>query len=79
MGSAGWIDSFTWSVRHSAHQQLALFDPASPWAPNTLTFVDGQWAYCPAGERNGHEWRETEARPYADVRDEVEERIRSRL
>ena len=59
------------------HQQLALFNSASPWAPNTLTFVEGKWAYCPAGGPGPHEWRETEPRTYADVRDEVGERIRS--
>ncbi len=59
------------------HQQMALFNSDSPWAPNVLTFVDGKWAYCPAGERSPHEWRETEARTYGEVRSEVEERIRS--
>ena len=60
------------------HQQLTLFDSASPWAPNTLTFIEGKWAYCPAGERGAHEWLETEARPYPELRDEVAERIRVR-
>jgi hypothetical protein len=59
------------------HQQLVLFDSAATWAPNTLTFIEGNWAYCPAGERVAHEWLETQPRPYADLRDEVEERIRS--
>jgi len=59
------------------HQQPALFDSASAWAPNTLTLVETKWAYCPAGERDGHDWRQTEARLYAQLRDEAEERIRS--
>jgi hypothetical protein len=59
------------------HQQLALFDSASAWAPNVLTFNEGRWSYCPAGEPTGHEWRETEPRPYEQVRGEVEQRIRS--
>ena len=61
----------------SGHQQVPLFDSASSWSPNTLTFIEGEWAYCPAGERSGHNWRVVEARRYADLRDEVEQRIRS--
>ncbi|TMC71756.1 MAG: hypothetical protein E6J13_06625 [Chloroflexi bacterium] len=60
------------------HQQLALFDSASSWAPNSLTFIDGEWAYCPAGKPDRHEWRPVEARRYEEIRDEVEERVRTR-
>ena len=60
------------------HQQLALFNSAAPWAPNSLTFVEGKWAYCPAGEPGAHEWRETEPRTYAEVRDEVDARVRTK-
>ena len=61
----------------TGHQQIGLFDSTSPWSPNTLTFFEGSWAYCPAGERDGHEWRSVQAKPYADVREEIEGRIRS--
>ena len=60
------------------HQQLALFNSEAPWAPNSLTFVEGKWAYCPAGEPSSNEWRETEPRTYAEVRDEVDARVRSK-
>lgn len=59
------------------HQQLALFDSMSAWAPNVLTFNQGRWSYCPAGEASGHRWQELQPRPYEEIRGEVEERIRS--
>jgi hypothetical protein len=59
------------------HQQLGLFDSTSTWAPNVLTFYEGRWSYCPAGERSGHRWNEVSPRPYEELRDEIQKRIES--
>ena len=57
------------------HQQPPLFDRAASWAPNTLTFREGAWAYCPMGAPDGHRWVEVPDRPFEEVRDEMEHRI----
>jgi hypothetical protein len=57
------------------HQQLALFVSGSDSAPNTLTFREGAWAYCPKGAASGHEWREIADRPFNEVREEIERAI----
>jgi hypothetical protein len=78
LGSAGMDRLVHYICTAEGHQQLALFDSASAWAPNVLTFNDGRWSYCPAGERSDHRWQETQPRAYEDVRGEVEQRIRAR-
>jgi hypothetical protein len=59
------------------HQQLSLFERGSEWAPNTLTYRDSAWAYCPLGAPGGHEWQQIPDRDYEQLREETEERIAS--
>jgi hypothetical protein len=60
------------------HQQMSLFDRGEDWAPNTLTYRDGAWAYCPLGAPEGHDWQRIADSEYTEVREDVEQRIRSR-
>ena len=59
------------------HQQLALFDSASPWSPNVVTVNEARWSYCPAGVSEGHQWHEIAPSSYDELREEVERRIRT--
>jgi hypothetical protein len=61
--------------RARAHQQLPLFDSSAPWAPNTLTYRDAAWAYCPSGAPDGHDWEQIEDASVEEVREEVEHRL----
>ena len=60
--------------RAQDHQQLSLFQTSAEWAPNTLTYRDGAWAYCPSGDPDGHEWETIEDTPIELVRDTADSR-----
>ena len=58
--------------RAEGHQQLSLFQANAGWAPNTLTYRDGAWAYCPAGNPDGHDWETIEDAPIERVREDAQ-------
>jgi hypothetical protein len=53
--------------RTAAHQRAVLtLDPAEPTSPVTL--FQREWAYCPSGATDGHQWERIAGAAVQDIR-----------
>ena len=54
---------FRCTAKNHQDDQIKHAQPGSP-----VTFKDGQWAYCPAGLAEGHEWNAVVPAPLETLR-----------
>jgi hypothetical protein len=58
--------------RHPDHQKLAR-DPIDDPAANPITLYEKEWAFCPSGAKQDHQWDRIDGLTV----DELRERIRT--